>query len=334
MAGLDLSGTVELPAVGSVPKKALVGVLVAGGAFVAWRWYAARGTGGDGEESPVTDGEFGAIDTSVPTGYAAQVSGRAGESVDSGDDKATSSPTDNADWSRRITEALSADGKWSISDIATALGNYLTGQPLSTSSQDIVRAGIGLYGREPVGTHAVIPGGDATLSTAPSGVRVSATTQDTATITFSALSGATHYRAYRGIGGAVGDATASPIVVRGLTPNTTYSFTVTGVTAGGKESPASAAASGKTKALNIPAPATPTVKTVGRTNVSLTTTKIAGATSYKWYLNGKLWQASDSPALTSNALKPKTTYKVTVAADSNTQAQGPLSGVRTFTTKK
>jgi hypothetical protein len=334
--GLDLSGTVDVPVVGTVPKKALVGIGAAAAAFVAWRWWAARGGSGDGEAATVEDGEFGAVDKQVPTGYATQVGGR---SEDAGGGSGTSDPslgrpTTNDEWSRRAVDYLSqASDRWSIAEITTAIGNYLGSRPLSSTSQDIVRSAIAVQGYPPVGTFSIVQGGDATLSLAPTGLRVSNVTGTTVTISFTPVAGAAYYRAYRGVGGSVADSTGSPIVVRGLEPGTSYTFTIQPVTAGGKTGPSSAAVSAKTSAVKLAAPGTPTQVALGRVSATFKTNPVAGADSYVWRRDGVIVQTGRGLQVVMPNLTPNKTYRVTVQAQAD-GVGGPGSPARTFKTKK
>lgn len=61
----------------------------------------------------------------------------------------------NAQWSQAVTSGLSDIG-YSATDIATALGVYLAGRPLTPDQQTIVYDALAEYGPPPVGTFGVI----------------------------------------------------------------------------------------------------------------------------------------------------------------------------------
>jgi chitodextrinase len=99
-------------------------------------------------------------------------------------------------------------------------------------------------------TPPVIGSGDTQAPSVPSGLHVTAHTATSATLAWTAATdnvGVTGYRIFIG-GSQVGSSASTSFVVNGLTPSTTYSFTVTAQDAAGNTSPASAAASVTTDA--------------------------------------------------------------------------------------
>jgi len=72
---------------------------------------------------------------------------------------------------------------------------------------------------------------------------------------------------------------------------------------------------------------------VTKTTAVASCTAVAGATGYHWYINGVAHGHSDGPKYTVVSLKPNTSYKLSVAADTANQGPGPQSSQITFKTK-
>lgn len=321
-----------LPAAIKKNQKIIIPVVLVAGAYVAWRYYSAPAAEDTGT---ITDGEFGAVDGSIPGVLGAVKEGNAYGSGTQ--EPATTSDygftgTTNAQWTQYATTQLQQSDTWSYTQIVTALGNFVNNKPLTSDQQSIVQAAIAVAGYPPSGSHTIIPGGDTGLTVAPSGLRVT-TTDDEAVLTFNPVPGAASYRAYRGIGSNIGTAQGTTITVGGLQPGTTYNFYVRAITASGKQSPASAKVAGKTKDRKLKAPSTPRVSSVQKTSAHVTTGKVTGADGYNWYVNGTAHGHSDGPAYTITGLKSRTSYKVSVRADTSTGAPGPSSGHASFKTK-
>jgi hypothetical protein len=335
-------GDVDIPKVGRLPKKVWIplGVGIAG--FVAWRFYQARQTA---DASPITDGEFGAVDTSIPDtlnpypGSFTGGGGGGGGNNNSGDtnNDGVIGPgefTTNAQWTAWAVDALQGD-RWSTSDIQLALGLLLAGKPTTSAQQDIGRAAQAAAGPPPAGQLQYVSGGNTTLTSAPTGVSVS-TTEESATVSFTGVNGAARYLVYRsgtGAGGPVA-ASGSPTTVGGLAPNTTYTFQVAGVTTAGVTGPKSSPVSATTKAYNLGKAATPTITGVNRGGATAKTSTVAHAAEYLWYLNGMMVTATKVPQYTFTGLKPGTKYTVAVVGRISGQNAGGRSGNATFTTKK
>lgn len=332
--------TVNIPKVGPVDKRVVYGVGAGAVAFVAWSWYRSRGAADQAATDPAATSDFG-TDGTVPEVLGAVPSdnsfGRSDTTTDTtqtGVDSFGFTGTTNAQWSQYVVNQLVASDKWSYTDIVAALGAFLAGRPLDTLSQSIVQAAIALGGSPPVGTPTIIPGGNTAITVAPTGVKGTATA-NSVTLTASPVSGAAAYRAFRsGMVGDVGTATAPSITVGGLRPNTSYTFTVAAVSSAGKVGPRSAAVTVKTKAITIGRPTQPRVSSITRTSAHFTTGRVTGADGYNWYVNNALRGRTDAPAWTATGLKPNTTYTVTVAADTTTQAPGPKSPGTPFRTKR
>jgi hypothetical protein len=326
---------VEIPKVGKLPKKVIVPLAVGLVAFVGWRFWQARSAGN--EDTTITDGEFGAVDSSIP-GVIGAVSptNEYGSDTGNSSDGGTDSPgrfTTNAGWSAYVRSQL--QGSYDDSTIVGALGNYLGSQPLSTEQQTIVRAAIAVGGYPPVGTFSIISGGNTPITVAPTGLRVTATTDTTVSLAWSPVPGAAGYRVYRsGAATNVGSSVAPDIRIDGLQPGTTYSFRVRAMTASAQGGPESGAVSATTKTVSLGRPSTPTVSSIAKTSVRASTTTVSGADGYRWYIDGVARGYSESPSYTINALSPGRKYTVTVAADRARQNPGPVSAGRSFTTKK
>lgn len=236
---------VEVPVAGKIPqKKLLIGAGVLAAAFVGWRYWQARNTA-DGE-SPITDGEFGAVDTSIP-GVIGAVSPT---NEYGGDTGATDAPGDtsqiksNAAWTAYARAQLA--GSYDDATVTTALGNYLGGQPLSTDQQAIVRAAIAVAGYPPVGSFVIIPGGNTTVSLAPGDLRVQAATTTTVTLAWNPVAGADNYRLEYGT--ETKTISGSSTTVSGLAANTSYTFRVAALNGAGTPGP-TATVTAKTAAV-------------------------------------------------------------------------------------
>jgi len=324
---------VDIPKVGPVNKKVLIGAGVAVAGFLAWRYYLA----GSGSTSV----DEGAEDTGYEDGGTIPaVEGATdwyGAGSSSTGDTTSSTPqamTTNAQWSQYARDQLLAADVASGADIGAALGNYLAGKPLTSAQQTIVQAAIAYAGYPPVGTHVVVPGGDTEITVAPTGLKVIGTSPNSVTLSWAAVAGADFYDVYRS--GAASNAvrsTATSATISGLNSNTSYTFQVAAVSGSGKAGPKSSSVSGKTAAVTLTRPTTPAVGSITATTAHVTTGKVSGATGYRWYVNGKLNGATDAPAHSISGLRKSTKYTVSVRADTPTQGPGPESAKRSFTTK-
>lgn len=327
---------VDVPKVGPVKKRTLV--IIGGGfaVFLAWRYYAAssgleEASEDGGDPGFEDDGTIPAVDG------ATDWYGAGGGST--GDGTASEQPTirTNAQWSQYARDQLLATDTYSGSLISSALGKYLSGKPLSAKEVEVVQAAIAYAGYPPVGTHIVVPGGDAKVTTAPTGLRVTGKTATTVSLAWNKMDGVDAYRAYRsGSATNVGttDGGNTSIVIGGLQPNTAYSFQVAGDSFGSTPGPKSNPVRTTTAKVTLAKPSTPSVSSVTATTARVSVRPVSGATRYGWYLNNVAHGSSDGPAYTLQGLKRGTRYSLTVAADTATQGPGPRSGARSFTTKK
>lgn len=330
-----LAGDVEVPVAGKVPKKAVAAIAVGAVAFIAWRYYAASQASGDGDaavdpgmEDP---GTLPAVQGAVRDD---NLYGSGGSDGGSTVDGYGFTGTTNSQWTQYATGQLTQSDVWTYTDISTALGNYLAGKPLSSLQQNIVNAAVGVAGQPPVGYHTVVPGGNTPVTIAPSGLKATSTA-NAVVLTFGAVSGAAGYRAYKnGTGTNVGSSNGTSITVSGLQPNTTYKFAVKAYGPSGSSGPASTMVSIKTKGVTLKQPNKPSVSAIQKTSAHLSTGKVAAADGYNWYINGVSHGHSDAPSYTVTALKPATSYKVTVRADTSTGSPGPSSNTAVFKTKK
>jgi hypothetical protein len=199
----------------------------------------AFGTGGDGSSTPAT----GSVSSSIYTS--------------------------NAAWSSAAVAGL-ADVGYSETDVATALGDYLTGTPVTATQANYIRAAISEFGNPPIGTFQIIlipatPPSTTTTGTAPTtpttpvktpgttptppaapktpatpgGVDTSGVTTSGFTVKWNAVSGATSYRVRVTYQSAVvaDEATASTSkAITGLTADHTYTVHVAATNSAGTSS--------------------------------------------------------------------------------------------------
>lgn len=327
-----MADSVDVPKVGKVDKKVIIPIFVAAAAFVGYRYWKARQDVGDGE--PVDpgyedmSGGLGPGQVRPDNSYGLPDDEKPGNST--GGFRGTS----NSEWSEYVTDRLQQDDRWSYSVIAVALGNFLSDKPLSSDQQDIIRAAIGIAGQPPVGYHSIIPGGNTSLTVAPTGVSASPTAPDKVRVSFLGVAGAVTYNVY--VNGSVrGTGTASPIDITGLTPGTSYSVQVAAVSASGVTGPKSSTVTAKTAGAAIGKPSQPriTVNTGGG-RITFTTSAIPYATGYDWFLNGKIVNHTAGPACTYTSLKTKARYSPGAAVRATgASGPGPLSITKSFTTK-
>lgn len=320
---------VKVPKVGSVPKKPLIAIVVIAGGFVGYRYYQSRNAIG-GDESDDAGYEDGGVLPSVQGAVRDDNAYGSGSQPPSTEDFGFTGHT-NDEWTQYVSVQLSQGDKWPYGDIVTALGAYLAGVPLTTAQQDIARAAVAVGGYPPVGSHPIIGGGNVAVTVAPGGVHGTPTTT-AIKVYFNGVAGAASYNAYLS-GGGVFSAGSAPVTITGLSPGRSYSVQVAAVSASGQVGPKSAAVTIKTPAATLAKCAKPTVTSVTASSAHITTKPVAFATSYQWFLNGRMLAATDNPTWTTSRQKPKTRYSIRVRADSNTGSPGPLSDTTYYTTK-
>lgn len=335
-----LQGSVDVPGVGGVDKRVLLGIGGVAAVFVGWRYYQSRSAAAyDPAQTAVDPGmEDPGVLPSVQGAVREDNSyGLPDTSSSAGTDAYGFTGTTNAQWTQYATTQLSqASDTWSYGAIVTALGQFIANRPLTSVQQQIVQAAIAVAGYPPEGSHVIVPGGDTAITVAPKSLRA----WDTITTTqigmqWEPVAGASHYRIFRsGLSEPVGDSVDTKFRAQGLQPNTSYGFQVAAVTASGQTGPKSNTYTARTKSVSLKAP-TVKVSSVAATAATVSWSKISGATSYRIYVNGVPHGTADG-GLSSyrvTALHKKTKYKVTVRADTTNQEPGPESKPVYFTTK-
>jgi len=338
---MDLKGQVDVPVVGSVDKRVLLGIGGGAALFIGWKYYQSRGSAA---YDPNAEGaDPGMEDPGVLPGVSGAVSpdnsyGLGDGSTSTGTDSYGFHGTTNSQWTQYVTTRLTQSAKWEYTEIVAALGNFIANRALTSDQQSIVQAAIAEAGYPPEGSHVIIPGGNTKITVAPTGLKVTAVTTTSVTLSWNKVAGAQSYRVYRsGASTNVGstDAANSTIVVSGLQPNTPYSFQVAADSVSDVPGPKSSAVTTKTKPVSLKAPANVRISSIAGTQATVSWSKVAGATSYRIYVNNVAHGTADG-GLSSyriQGLHKKTRYSVKVAADTTNQAQGPSSKTVTFTTK-
>lgn len=157
--------TVTIPGVGPVERKWVIGAGVGIAGYVLWRYWRAAHTAPS--TADLIDPQTGLPYTTEGMTAAGYVNPNPVTSVDTttGGDIRT-----NQQWVAAVTEALSnigTDPSW----IATVLGKYLAGQPLTSDEASTVRTAWAYKGKPPEGptsftltTDQSTPGGGGTLT--------------------------------------------------------------------------------------------------------------------------------------------------------------------------
>lgn len=218
---------VDIPKFGKVPKKVLIPVGLGAAAYVGWRYWQARGGTGD-DATTVEDGEFGAVDSSIPGVLNPFPSGSpavGGTGPDGDTELGPGRFTNNAQWSNYVLDKLSAS-EWPYAEIATALGLGLAGKPTNDAQQTILRAAIAVGGQPPQGSITIVSGGNTNLTVAPTGLRVATVTEKSVALTWNSVSGADHYVVEWP--GARRTTSGTSYTATGLTAGTSYTFAVSG----------------------------------------------------------------------------------------------------------
>lgn len=323
----------------SIPKEKRPLVIIGGVALVVvvYAWW--RNSSVPAEDVPA--------DTTYDDGYVTQAtpgelgySSGTGASSDSGGSDYDGIPLlrTNADWTRYATEQLSSAGR-DPSAVQSALGKYLDRQPLTGAEQDIVRAALAAAGKPPEGSFVITPGIESPAPSAlpaPTGLKGVAVSTTAVDLSWNAVPGAGNYRVYRGgVSQNVAASYDTRAQVGGLQPNTSYTFQVAAGQAGTeKMGPRSSSVTVRTKSVSLGKPTGLKAKATGKTTVSVSCTPVKGAVYYRWYANGRPSGASDKPTYTIVGLKPNTSYRITVAADTGNQKPGPQSSAVSVKTKK
>lgn len=332
-----LDGTVDVPAVGRVKKRYVVIPAALAAAYIGFRWYQAR-SGAD-EPAPGADGYYTSDDLSEyglsTTGGSTTVGGNTGNTVTDG--TKPDAIDDNAEWTQAAVERLGNAG-YDAAVVYGALGEFLARRALDKTEATIARAAIAAAGQPPVGgPYSVIEEaatGTGTLP-APTGLKVTATSPNSITLSWNKVDGAAYYDILRSDTGA--NAVRSNDTngtILGLQPNTEYTFQVRAVGSTNKPGPSSSAVKGKTKALTLAKPTNLRASAITKNSFRVTCNTVAGAQYYLWTLDGKSIGPTQVPYRDFTGLRAGTRHTVTVRADTVTQSPGPVSAPLTVTTKK
>lgn len=333
-----LDGTVDLPAVGRVKKRYVVIPAALAAAYIGFRWYQARGGGGD-EVEPGADGYYSSPDLSdyglSTTGGSTNVTGNTGNTVTDG--TRPDAIDDNAEWTQRAAEVLTNQG-FDGQVVYSALGEFLARRALDKQEATIARAAIAAAGQPPVGgPYSVIEEaatGTGTLP-APTGLKVTASTPNSITLAWNKVDGAAYYDILRSDTGANAVRSGNEDgTILGLQPNTEYTFQVRAVGSTNKPGPKSSSVKGKTKALTLAKPTNLRASAITKNSFRVTCNTVAGAQYYLWTLDGKSIGPTQVPYRDFTGLRAGTKHTVTVRADTVTQSPGPVSAALSVTTKK
>lgn len=147
---------VQVPAVGGVPKKVVIGVGAALVVFVAYKWWQSRSSG-----STATPYDPNAIDPQTGLTYGAEAMQAAGyvnpapvSDTSSSTTGAPSPPTTDTDWVNRVVADLGNLGM-DPGVVSTALSLYLTSQQVTADQASIIRQAWAWEGKPP--QHPTLP---------------------------------------------------------------------------------------------------------------------------------------------------------------------------------
>lgn len=325
---------IKVPGLGNTKKTYLIVAGVAAGGYVLYRWMNREDTSAS-EEVPViepTTEEYGGSGStgSAGTDYWYPSS--------SDTTAATATIGNNQQWTQAGVAYADSLG-WDSGAAALALGKFLRSEPLTSSQQDIVKAILGAVGNPPSGgPYTVIT--DTTSSSgklpAPTGLGSSTIASNSVRLKWNSVSGAKGYYLYRtdsteGIGYS-GD---TQYLVQGLDSGKTYKFQVAAYDSNGTTGAKSSVYTVKTTTIALKAPTGVKVVSTTRDRATVKWNAVAGADSYRIYVDGFARGSSDdSTQFTIFGLLPNRSYKITVKADAQNQTPGPLSGAVTAKTKK
>jgi glucoamylase len=249
--------------------------------------------------------------------------------------------------------SASADGQipeqvWGSSTAATASGTGWTlGQPdnsstpLMWSMAQYVRLADDISNGTDIDTPKIVcetfDTCTTTVPSAPTSLKVTATTSTTASLSWTASSGATGYKVLRN-GTQVGTTTGTTYTDTGLTASTSYTYTVEADNSAGTSAASSSVTATTTAAGTAPhAPTGLTVGTVTATTVPLswtasTTSGTYAVAGYYVLRNGSVVGSTTGTSYTDTGLTPATTYTYTVKAyDTNGDVSAASSSVSATT---
>lgn len=248
----------------------------------------------------------------------------------------------NADWTQQATAYLSGLG-YDQQTVASTLGAFLAHQSLtSTTQQQIVQAAIAAYGNPPTGGPF-----NTSINTPPSpsvpgsvtGIKATVLNDSEIQLTWSPTPGAAHYYIYVDtLAYNQGETPTTTFKIVGLQPHTTHKIYMKAANVAYKQGPLSGPITVKTAPIKLKAPTG--VKVIGttRTTVTLRWNPVSGAQYYRVYRSGSSANVGATDAvnhsITIGGLKPNTSYKFEVAADTVNNYPGPKSSSVTGKTTK
>lgn len=162
---------------------------------------------------------------------------------------------------------------------------------------------------------------------APTGLKVTATSDSTVSLSWDAVPDAGNYQVFEGgVAQNVGASFDNTTVIGGLHFNEAYTFTVAAGQVGTEETgPRSASVAATTATVTLAKPTGLKVTSATSTTLVVSANAVPFADHYLWYVDGVAHGSSDNPTYTIRGLKTKTSYTLAVAADTVTTVPGPNS---------
>lgn len=239
--GLNLSGTVDIPVIGRMPKTYVALGLAVSAGIVGLAWYRHRTADDSGDASP---GDYYA---DLRTGSAGKDEGYVNPGgIDTGDDEddGDRAPRTNQEWSARVLDKLSWYEQGYVSRVISA---YLARLEVTSEEANVIREAWAQVGRPPEGDIPIrIKGTPVTPppespAAAPAAPRLHHVrrTSTSLRLEWYGVSGAKTYVAYcNGAGKNLvkSGITGTTHTFTGLRPGTTYHVSVASVTAAGRRS--------------------------------------------------------------------------------------------------
>jgi hypothetical protein len=268
--------SIHVPGLGAVRPPVLIGGLAITGGIIAFAYYRRRNEPAPAPVSPVDPSiaaDTGAYDyaqASDAAGYntiyppTSQNYSPYGYDVygnplpaPTGATGASGIYSTNSDWANAGESALE-DGGVTLAVSTLAISRVLGGLTVTSAQRDYFLQAVGLLGPPPQGYPQPIKLTDTGTGPAtpppgsplpkPTGVKVLSTDGTHATLQWSAVPGAAHYRVYRSdVSVNVGDSADTKATIGGLSHNKTYHLHVRAVAANGTLGAPSVSVTAKTK---------------------------------------------------------------------------------------